>query len=452
MRRQYRTGDQALVREMNLSTVLRCLQDSAPLSRSQLAEVTGLNKTTVSSLVEELFELTLVHEVGLDTSRGGRPARLLDLNPRAGYVIGVELGVDFISVLVSDFVGTVIWRTHIDTDPENPKDELIGLLLEAIDEARTVDAVQGANILGIGMALPGMVDVRNGILLFSPNLQWRNVDLRHIVQSHTNLPVLVENDANAAAIGEHLFGIAHRVHDFVFVVVHIGLGAGLFLNGNLYRGAGGIAGEIGHTSITTDRGRPCRCGNRGCWETFGNQYSLEERVRALLEVGHESLIPELQSANDEAALTPALIAEAASQGDSVALEALDETGRMIGLGIANLINIFNPNLVVIGGTMSDAGEHLLPAIDAVIKERTLIEMQQQVEVKLSAFGANASVMGAVALVVRTTLLQPTRVDALASHGSSTSVSSVRKRTEDQAADSPHGGSVDQSMSDVTEKE
>lgn len=424
MRRRYRTGDQALVREMNLSTILRCLQDSAPLSRSQLAELTGLNKTTVSSLVEELFELTLVHEVGLDTSRGGRPARLLDLNPHAGFVIGVELGVDFISILVSNFVGGVMWRKRIDTNPEDPRDEIIALLLELIDEARTVEAVRGTSILGIGVALPGMVDVRNGILLFSPNLQWRNVDLRHIVQTHTNLPVFVENDANAAAIGEHLFGIAHRVHDFVFVVVHIGIGAGLFLNGNLYRGAGGIAGEIGHTSITTERGRPCRCGNRGCWETFGNQYSLEERVRALLEVGRESLIPQLQSENAEAMLTPALIARAASQGDAVALEALNETGRMIGLGIANLINIFNPNLVVIGGTMSDAGEHLLPAINAAVKERTLIEMQQQVEVKLSAFGASASVMGAVALVVRTTLLQPTRLGSLAAYDSY----SVRERT------------------------
>lgn len=450
MRRQYRTGDQALVREMNLSTVLRCLQDGAPLSRSQLAELTGLNKTTVSSLVEELFELTLVHEVGLDTSRGGRPARLLDLNPRAGFVIGVELGVDFISVIVSDFVGTVVWRKRVDTDPEDPQDEIINLLLDLIDEARDVETIQGVSILGIGVALPGMVDVRNGILLFSPNLQWRSVDLRHIVQTHTNLPVFVENDANAAAIGEHLFGIAHRVHDFVFVVVHIGLGAGLFLNGNLYRGAGGIAGEVGHTSITTERGRPCRCGNRGCWETFGNQYSLEERVRALLEVGRESLVPQLQSANRESVLTPALIAQAARQDDAVALEALDETGRMIGLGIANLINIFNPNLVVIGGTMSDAGEFLLPAIDTAVKERTLIEMQQQVEVKLSAFGANASVMGAVAIVVRTTLLQPTRVGNLASPDSLIGWSSVRERTGDQASDSSHNVSSDQSGPDVTE--
>lgn len=409
MRRRYRTGDQALVREMNLSTVLRCLQDGAPLSRSQLADLTGLNKTTVSSLVEELFELTLVHEIGLDTSRGGRPARLLDLNPHAGLVIGVELGVDFISVILSDFVGTVIWREHVDTDPTDPKDEIIALALDLIDAARASDQVQGTRVLGIGLTLPGMVDVRNGVLLFSPNLQWRNVDLRCIVEQRTDLPVFVENDANAAALGEYLFGIARKVQDFVFVVAGIGIGAGLFLNGNLYRGSGGIAGEIGHTSITADRGRPCRCGNRGCWETFGNQYSLYERVRALLEVGHESLIPRLQRELNETTLTPALIGKAASQGDTVALEALDETGRMIGLGIANLINIFNPRLIVIGGTMSNAGEHLLPAIEAAVEERALMEMQQQVEIKVSAFGQNASVMGAVALVVRATLQQPTQV-------------------------------------------
>lgn len=393
---------------MNLSSVLRCLQDGAPLSRSQVADLTGLNKTTVSSLVEELFELSLVREVGLDTSRGGRPARLLDLNPDAGYVIGVELGVDFVSVILADFVGTVIARLHTDIDPMDPQDRIIARTLRLIDEVRESEDTDTARILGIGLALPGMVDVTNGVLLFSPNLQWRNVALEQVLRDHTGLPVFVENDANAAAIGEHLFGIARRVHDFVFVVAGIGIGVGLFLNGELYRGAGGLAGEIGHTSLTVERSRPCRCGNRGCWEAFANQYSLIERARALLEVGRESRIPRFRG-DGKGPLSLSQIVRAAEMDDRVAREAIAETGSAIGLGVANLINVFNPSMVVIGGTMSEAGDYLLPAIGQVVEERALADARRQVEVKLSAFGANASVMGAVALVVRATLSRPSRV-------------------------------------------
>jgi glucokinase-like ROK family protein len=411
MRRRYRTGDQTLVREINLSTVLRYLQESAPLSRARLANLTGLNKTTVSSLVEELLERGLIHKVGLDTSGGGRPATLLDLNPQAGCIIGVELGVDFISVILTDFVGQIIQRYPQETDPDEPQEAIIAHALRLVDEAKTASQSCGARLLGLGLSLPGMVDVENGILLFSPNLQWRDVALGQIFFEHANVPVFVDNDATAAALGEHLFGAARQTQNFIFFIAGVGLGGGLFLNGDLYRGAGGIAGEIGHTSVTMDRSRPCRCGNRGCWETFGNQYSLIERVRALLEVGQSSLIPRLM-AEQNAPLTLSIITQAADAGDAVALEALAETAAVIGVGVANLINIFNPEMVIVGGAMSTAGPHLLPPIKRVVEERALAEMLRQVQILLSDFGPDASVMGAVALVIKAILSSPSSVEPL----------------------------------------
>jgi len=411
VRRRYRTGDQTIVREMNISTALRILQEEGPLSRARLADRTGLNKTTVSSLAEELLALGLIHEIGRDISSGGRPATLLNLNPQAGCIIGVELGVDFISVIATDFVGQIVWRRMEETDPSDSQDAIINRALQLVTQATASNMQSGTRLLGLGLALPGLVDVESGILLFSPNLQWRNVPLREIFQNHTGLPVFIDNDANAAAQGEHLFGVARQVQDFVFLIAGVGLGGGLILNGEVYRGAGGIAGEIGHTSLMMDWNHPCRCGNRGCWETFGNQYSLIERVRARLEVGRTSLIPKLMR-DHKSSLTLNIIAEAADAGDTEAQEALAETGAAIGLGIANLINIFNPEMVVLGGAMSSAGQHLLPAINKVVEERALAEIRAQIRIVLSAFGPDASVKGAVALVVKATLYSPSSVAQL----------------------------------------
>jgi glucokinase-like ROK family protein len=411
VRPRYQTGDQTLVREINLSTVLRYLQADAPLSRAGLASLTGLNKTTVSSLVEELIDRRLIHEVGLDTSGPGRPATLLELHPGGGCIVGVELGVDFILAILTDLAGHVIWRRLTETDPVRPQKAILADVLCLVDEAIAISQSRGSRLLGMGLTVPGMVDVDEGLLIFSPNLQWRNVPLREMFHTHTGLPVMVDNDASAAALGEHLFGVARQAHNFVFVIAGVGLGGGLFLNGDLYRGASGIAGEIGHTSLMMDRSRPCRCGNRGCWETFGNQYSLVERVRARLEVGHNSVIPQLME-KQTSPLTLSVITQAADAGDTEACEALAETGAAIGLGVANLINIFNPEMVVVGGAMSIAGNHLLPAILQVVEERALAETRSRTQVVQSAFGPDASVMGAVALVVKSILSNPGSVKRL----------------------------------------
>lgn len=416
MTSRYQTGDQALVREINLSTVLRYLQESAPFSRARLADLTGLNKTTVSSLIEELLDRGLVHEVGLDTSGGGRPGTLLEPNPEAGCIVGVALGVDFATVILTDFSGGIRWRRLRATDPSESQAAILSQTLQLVDQAMSTARAYDTRLLGLGLATPGTVNVKEGILVFSPNLQWRDVHFGRIFHERTGLPVFVDNDANAAAVSEHLFGVARQAQDFVFIFAGVGVGGGLFLNGELYRGAGGFAGEIGHTNFMVESYRPpCRCGNRGCWETSANQFSVIERVRARLEVGRNSLISRLM-AEQKAPLTLPLIVQAADEGDAEALEALAETGSVMGLGLANLINIFNPEMVVLGGSLSLAGEYLLPSIQAAIEKTALPEIHQQTRVLLSAFGPDASVMGAVALVVKAILSNPSRVERLSRHG------------------------------------
>lgn len=410
MERRYRTGDQMLVREMNLSTVLRCLHERAPLSRAALAGLTGLNKTTVSSLVEELLHRGLVREIGLDSSSGGRPATLLTLSSEAGFIIGVALGVDFVSVIVTDFVGQARWRRLQMTDPTAGQEAIIQLALQIVDEAIAFSQSNQTRLLGLGVATPGIVKVPDGLLIFSPNLQWRHVPLRQIFHQRTGLLVLVDNDANAAALAEHLFGVARQAHDFLSIFAGVGVGGGLFLNGQLYRGTGGFAGEVGHTHFMLEQSRrACRCGNQGCWETSIAQDSVIERVRTRLAAEPNSLVSRLMAEQDSP-LTLSLIVQAADAGDTSAIEALTETGWLMGLGVANLVNTFNPEMVVLGGPLSTAARYLLPVVEEVVQKTTMSEIGRRVRILSSAFGADASLMGAAALVVETILSNPSSVE------------------------------------------
>jgi glucokinase-like ROK family protein len=398
------TPTHAHLREHNLIQVLQRLKTTSPLSRAQLAELTRLNKSTISSLIDELMSLGLIYETGLLASNGGRPGRLLELNPQAGAVVSCEFGVDFIMSIVTNFWGQIVWRQRVETEPHQGQTQILSELLENINRAIITAHQYNPRLLGIGLSSTGMVDIDQGMMIFSPNLRWRNVPLKQIVAEATQLPIFVENDANAAALGEHFFGSAQNVNDFLFILADVGIGGGLFLNGDLYRGTSGLAGEIGHLNFNLSS-RPCRCGKRGCWEMEANKASLINRVQTLIEIGHSSRLT--------SSATFSQIVQAAKEGDAVALEALSETGSLLGLGIANLVDIFNPELVVFGGTMSEAGEFLLPAIRQTLQTAALDTTRRQAVVALSAFGTDAIVIGAATLVIQAILANPKSIESLA---------------------------------------
>jgi glucokinase-like ROK family protein len=405
-----KTVDQSFVRELNLSSVLRHLHDRSTLSRAQLALLTGLNKSTVSSLVEELFERGLIYETGINSNGTGRPATLLEINPKAGGIIGLELGVDFVAVLLTDLVGNVLWRQLESVDPTEGADRTITLTLDLIDDAIKDCTARDLRLLGLGVATPGTVDLKEKVLVFAPNLHWRNIPLGRIYSDHIGLPVFIDNDGNAAAVGEHLFGMARQIRNFIFIFAGIGIGGGLFLNNELYRGNNGFAGEIGHSPLVWNPAfqTPCHCGNRGCWETNANQDSIIRRAEACLEVKRSTIITRLIE-QKKVPLSISLIKEAADSGDRVAIEIFTETGEAMGLGIASLVNIFNPEKIILGGPLSIVGDYLLPAIKDSVKKHALPEIADQVDIILSSFRTDASVFGAIALVVNNILLNPIQV-------------------------------------------
>jgi glucokinase-like ROK family protein len=337
---------------------------------------------------------------------------LLEINPQAGGIVGIELGVDFVAVALTDFTGQILWRKMASIEQAEEQDATIAETLELARQAIDYCQEQNLHLLGLGLAMPGTVDLEEGVLIFAPNLHWKNVPLRKIYSENTGLKVFIENDANAATIAEHLFGVARHNRNFIFVFAGVGIGGGLFLNGKLHRGKNGYAGEIGHSPIMAEPFQtPCHCGNRGCWETYANQHSIIRRVQARLEVKRNSIIPSLM-AEQNSPLSIAIIKQAADAGDVEALEALSETGKAMGIGFASLINILNPEKIILGGPLSIVGDYLLPSIKSIATKHSLPEMRPTVEIVLSGFETDASLIGAVSIVVDDILSNPTHVERM----------------------------------------
>jgi glucokinase-like ROK family protein len=398
------TADQSLIRKLNTAVVLDVLRRFAPLSRAELAAQTGLNRSTVSIIVNYLIEGGFVQETDLQTSRVGRPGMLLVLNPKGGCAVGVEIGVDFVSVILTDFIAQVLWRERVTLPAGASQITIIEQATDLTQKALERGAEQGLRPLGIGLGVPGLVDIHQGKLVFAPNLRWENVPLRLMFSQIFSLPVFVENEANAAALGEFYFGAARGVANFIYLSAGIGLGGGILIDGKLFRGSHGYAGEVGHMTVDP-KGELCGCGKRGCWETQVGPRAVLRRVRRTISEGAPTLLTELVQ-NDFESISFEHVVQAAQAQDPVALRALKEVGKYLGIGVVNLVNIFNPELIVLGGALNLASPVLLPEIEGTICENALRPACEGLRIAASAHGVDACVMGAIALVIDDILREP----------------------------------------------
>ena len=400
----HQTGDQALVRQINLSLIMHALWTDSPISRARLSQKTKLNKTTVSDLINELNERGFVREIGMQTSGTGRPATLLTLDPAAGYIVSCEIGVGFVEVLVTDFAPKAIWQIKEPVKSETTQSEIIDHMLALLHEAVKRGKSSADKLLGIAVGVPGMVDHASGNILFAPNLKWRNVPLLTLLEEESfGAPIYVDNEANMAALGEHYFGAAQEYSEILYLSGNVGLGGGFLSNGQLRRGASGMAAEYGHMTVDP-HGELCNCGNYGCWETTVSQNSLYKKVINAVLSGEPSIIVERTQGQWER-LSVEMIVEAAQAGDKVAIRALEEIGHSLGVGIASLLNALNPEIVVLGGILSIASEFLFPVVNEEIQKRALQWNRESVKVVRAAHGSDACVKGGTATVYQSILSQ-----------------------------------------------
>jgi glucokinase-like ROK family protein len=401
----YRTGDSALVRQINLSVIMRQLCDYAPLSRADLAERTGLNKTTVSSLVSELLEEQLIREIGYQVERSpGRSAMLLTFNPEAGFIVCGEVGVDFITVICANFAPEIIWRKTQAISPQMGQPVILDHTLALLHEAVEFGQGSARSFLGLTLGVPGLIDLNASHLLFAPNLKWEDVPLGEILRQNFGPRILVDNEARMAALGEYYFGVARGVKEILYISAGIGVGGGMLLNGELYRGSSGTSNEIGHMTMNPD-GELCGCGNRGCWETQVSQRALFTHIAARAAAGRHTLLAD-RADGDFSRLSIHDVLWAAEAGDAVTLEALEIVGQHLGIGIANLVNAINPEMVIFGGIMSIVGNYLLPSIQKELDHRALRWNREATRVVLAKHRSDATVMGGLAMVYQSILAEP----------------------------------------------
>jgi len=391
------TADQDKVRKINKSIVLNMLRLQAPISRAEVANQTGLNRSTISNIVNSLIEDGLVWEDQLQNSKIGRPTIPLRLKREGGAVIGLELGVDFIAVMLTDFIAEAIWEARIPTLPYQSQTELIGKAEELINHALSIANQQNLKPLGMGVALPGLVNVQQGELIIAPNLQWKNLPLRSMWSQRFNIPIYIENDANLAALGEYYFGHARGVENFIYVSSGIGLGGGIMIGGKLLRGGHGFAGEIGH--IQRDQnGQPCGCGRIGCWETQVGPRAVLRRVKKELQTTLDPSLRDGYQADIEN-MTFEMVVMLALEGNPIYRQVMEEVAIYLGAGIADLVNIFNPDMVVIGGALTLVQEILQPVIERTVLSLALPPSSENLRIAFSKTGSKAPVLGAVAVVL-----------------------------------------------------
>jgi glucokinase-like ROK family protein len=385
------SGSLRSLRELNRGRVIDALRGRGTASRAEIARATGLSRSTVSSIVSDLIEAGLLTEQAEATGvahgeAGGRPPVLLSLNPSAGLAVGVDFGHSHLRVAVSDLSHEVLAESWRELDVDHSAEEGLDAAAKLVDDVLKEAKADRKGVIGVGMGLPGPINRTTGAVGSSSILPgWVGVNAAMEMESRLGLPVRVENDANLGALAEFVWGSGRGHTDVVYIKLASGVGAGLLFGGRLHQGAGGTAGEIGH--IPAQNGTAiCRCGSRGCLETVASARAIAEQVGA--------------SRGEE--VSPRDLLELISKGDPAASRLIGEAGREIGVALAELCNLVNPNCVIIGGDLSAAGEVITEPVLESIRRYAIASAAEDVKVVAGVLGERAELLGALALVLHAT--------------------------------------------------
>ncbi len=380
------------IRNANTATILRLFLERGVLTRAALVRLTGLAPSTITSLTASLLADGLLAEIGPEPTPGrtGRPRVALRLAPERRLALGVHFGVGVVTVGLVDLLGRPGPFTRLTHPVEQPAGTVVARVAAAARELlAALDADgRGDRVLGVGVGASGLVDVARGVNRLAPRLGWRDVPLGALFSERLGLPVRVDNNVRAMALAETLFGTGRTASDLAFVYVGRGLGAGLVIGRRLFRGSADGAGEVGHMTVVSEGGHPCHCGNTGCLETLVSRDAFA-RLAARLDLPR----------GDGASPRAEDLVAAARAGHPAARRAVDEAAAALGIGVAALVNIVSPELIVLGGLAADAADLFLPAVAAVVRGRVFPSLGRLVRVQPTALGPEVGLIGAAALVL-----------------------------------------------------
>lgn len=375
------TADQMLVKKINQKLILNEIVANSPISRAKLSETTGLNKSTVSSQVTTLIEKNLIFEIGQGQSSGGRKPVMLVFNKNAGYSIGIDIGVDYLNCILTDLKGNIVLEDYQQLEGLSSED-IQDVIFVKIKNLLAQMPESPYGLIGIGLCVPGLVTTEQKVI-FTPNLEWNyELDLKPLIEQEFNVPVFLENEANAGAYGEKEFGAAKNYENLVYVSVHTGIGVGIIIDNELYRGVRGFAGEMGHLTIDMN-GLKCSCGNRGCWELYASEKALLDSL---------SKIQQEKRSNKD-------IIYLANQNNPDVLMALQKFGFYLGIGLTSILNTFNPQAVIIRNNIVEALPMVLNSIKNSVASRTYQQLENSYELLTSSLGKNAPALGASSIAI-----------------------------------------------------
>jgi predicted NBD/HSP70 family sugar kinase len=381
-------GTFGTLRELNLLRVVDALRRAGTASRSDLARMTGLSRSTVTTLVSDLQGRGLIVEQAdarIEPTGRGRPPVFLRLDAAAGAALGVDFGHRHVRVAVADLSSTVLAERFVEMDVDDVPEEALDAAAELAAEVLAEAGIPRSRVIGTGMALSAPIDRHKGVVGSTVLPSWAGIQAGEELSRRLEVPVELDNDANLGALAEVSFGAGRGLADIVYVMMSSGLGAGLVLGGRLYHGASGIAGELGHIQAQPE-GAVCRCGSRGCLETVASTGAL----LSLLRPTHGS------------DLTLHGLLDLVAEGDLGALRVVNDAGRAVGRAVADLCNYLNPAAIVVGGDLSPAGDPLLDGVREEIDRYALRGAAQAVEVRAGVLGERAEVLGALAVVIADT--------------------------------------------------
>jgi N-acetylglucosamine repressor len=376
------------LKEQNRDLVLKILFESARISRAEIARMTGLTRTTVSDIITDLIEGGLVSEVGTGVSIGGKSPIMLSLVDDSRLMIGLDLAYNQFRGAVVDLRGQI---RHMVTLPVNDYngERAIEATFKVLDQL-----VQPPyqSVIGIGVGAPGLVNSKEGIVVNAVNLEWQNLPLKQILQQRYNLPVTVLNDCQAAAMGEFIFGgNTPPSRNMIVVRAGHGIGTGVIIDGTIFQGDSGGAGEIGHVVMVRSGGIPCRCGNSGCLETLASARAVLQRAERLMNKGIKTCLAPIPGG-----LSQDQMIEAYQAGDELAQQVINEAGYYLGLAISSLVSTLNIHCIILMGEMTRYGQPWLEEVRRTMERSTLTLLGRDTHIQIGALRDNDVILGASA--------------------------------------------------------
>lgn len=395
-------GSRGLIRDINQSLLLNLIQADGSISRADLARRSGLSPATVSGIIHFLVRDGLVLEKAVGVSRGGRRPIMLALNPDAGYVMGVKLTENTIVTALTDLNAQVRQRLTVPLADAGDPATVADALSQAVTQLLRTSGVNRAKLRGVGVGLAGIIDASRDILRYSPIFDWHNVPIRQMLRKRLRVPVYIDNDVNTLTMAEKWFGAGRGVDDFLTITLGRGIGMGIVVRGQFYRGSNGGGGEFGHIVIDPS-GPVCDCGKHGCLEAFASDPALLRDAASAIQAGR---LPGLT----ERSLTIERLVKAAQQGDAVARQLFADAGRRLGMSIANLINVFNPKLILISGEGVRNGAAMFEPMHEAICALATPELLADAEIRIEPLGDDAWARGAASLVLHELFKPPVHAE------------------------------------------